>query len=59
MVLTGWKVSECRAWAGGMNFNGKMNPGDFSHDMGGDMPQGGPQGERQSDGQGGGKNWRQ
>lgn len=44
---------------GGMNFNGKMNPGDFSHDMGGDMPQGGPQGERQSDGQGGGKNWRQ
>jgi hypothetical protein len=44
---------------GGMNFNGKMNPGDFSHDMGGGMPQGGPQGERQSDGQGGGKNWRQ
>lgn len=40
---------------GGMNFNGKMNTGDFSHDMGG----GGPQGERQSDGQGGGKNWRQ
>ena len=28
---------------GGMNFNGKMNPGDFSHDMGGGMPQGGPQ----------------
>ena len=44
---------------GGMNFNGKMNPGDFSHDMGGGMPQGGPQGERQSDGQGGGRNWRQ
>lgn len=44
---------------GGMNFNGKMNPGDFSHDMGGGMPQGGPQEERQSDGQGGGKNWRQ
>lgn len=55
MVLTVWEVSECRAWAGGMNFNGKMNTGDFSHDMGG----GGPQGERQSDGQGGGKNWRQ
>ena len=31
---------------GGMNFNGKMNPGDFSHDMGGGMPQGGTTGRK-------------
>ena len=58
-MAKGFNARGMKGMGGGMNFNGKMNPGDFSHDMGGGMPQGGPQGERQSDGQGGGKNWRQ